>query len=353
MLDWTAAQIDNLVNIQGVPPGEIAVLSPYLSDALRFALTNRLEHLGIPTRSHRPSRSLREEPATQCLLTLAAIAHPEWNVPINKFDVAYALMQAIDGLDLVRAQLITEIVFRIKDGIPLLTSFAQITPEMQERITYLHGERYEILRNWLYAYSQDHRGELDHFFRLLFGEVLSQRGFGFHAHYDAGEITSNLIESIQKFRRVVSSQLEKAGTPLGQEYLWMVQEGVIAAQYLQQWETTVEDSILLAPAYTFLMNNKPVSIQFWLDISSRGWSERLNQPLTHPFVLSRHWDLNRQWTDIDEVEANQAALNNLVLGLLRRCRQKIYLGLSEFSEQGYEQHGSLAAVFSKYTSTSG
>jgi hypothetical protein len=345
MLDWIAAEISELVHNEGIPPGEIAVLSPYLSDSLRFALVNRLEQLSVPTRSHRPSRSLRDEPATQCLFTLAALAHPEWGISRNKFDLAYALLYAIDGLDLVRSQMLSEIVLRYKDGVPTLTSFEQIVPEMQERITFLFGGRYETLRNWLLTNTHNQRGELDHFISLLFGEVLSQPGFGFHARYDAGEVTANLIESIHKFRRVVGVQLLKAGVPLGQEYLWMVHDGVIAAQYLGQWQTEVGDAVLLAPAYTFLMSNHPVSIQFWLDISSRGWSERLNQPLTHPFVLSRQWERDRQWTDVDEVEADQITLISLISGLLRRCRSKVYLGLSEFSEQGYEQRGPLLRVF--------
>ena len=34
----------------------------------------------VPVRSHRPSRSLREEPVTHVLLTLAKLAHPQWNL---------------------------------------------------------------------------------------------------------------------------------------------------------------------------------------------------------------------------------------------------------------------------------
>ena len=35
------------------------------------------------------------------------------------------------------------------------------------------------------------------------------------------------------------------------------------------------------------MSNRPVDYQFWLDVGGRGWFERLYQPLTHPYVLSR------------------------------------------------------------------
>ena len=345
MLDWVAGEVASLVQDSKIPPGDIAVLAPFLSDSLRFALAYRLEQLGVLTRSHRPSRSLRDEHTTQCLLTLTAIAHPSWGIHRNKFDVAYALVQAIDGLDLIRAQLLTEIVYRTKDGQPYLSSFDIIAPEIQERITYLIGSRYETLLHWLTSYKEHPPLELDHFISLLFGEVLSQLGFGFHAHYDTASITANIIESIHKFRRVTGDHLAQAGIPLGQEYWWMVQDGVISAQYLQPWQINPEDAVLLAPAHTFLLMNRPVAVQIWLDIGNRSWSERLNQPLTHPYVLSRQWDENRIWTDTEEVEVDQNILFRLITGLLHRCQQKVYLAFSEFNEQGYEQRSPMLRTF--------
>ncbi len=341
MLEWVSDQITELVANQGISPGEIVVLAPFLSDALRFALSNRLEAHQIPVRSHRPSRSLREEPVTQCLLTLAMLAHPTWGFLPTKFDVAYAIVQAIGGMDLVRAQLLAEIVYRFQEGEPRLTSFEQIRTETQERITYRLGGRYDALRLWLDEYRQGPEAELDHFLGRLFGEVLSQPGFGLHADYSAGEVTANLIESVQKFRWVVGPALQQEGIPAGKEYLLMVQDGVIAAQYIRSWQLQPENAVLLAPAYTFLMSNRPVDYQFWLDIGSRGWFERVYQPLTHPYVLSRHWPRDRVWTDEDEHEAAQVSLQRLTLGLIRRCRRGIYLGMSEFNEQGYEQRGPL------------
>lgn len=340
MLDWVTESVARLVQEQGVPSGEIVVLAPYLSDALRFSLAERLAVQGIPARSHRPSRSLRDESATQCLLTLSALAYPGWGVCPSRFDVAYALVQAVQHLDLVRAQLLTEIVYNPKGNVPTLTSFDQLHPEMQERITYRLGERFEQLRLWLEA-ARDTEQEFDHFLSRLFGELLSQPGFGFHTSYDAGQVAANLIESVQKFRWVAGPVLEEQHVPLGQEYLLMVQAGVIAAQYLGGWRLEVGDAVLLAPAYTFLMANRPVQVQFWLDVGSRAWMERLYQPLTHPYVLSRAWQPGRLWTDADEIGAGQAALLRLVTGLLRRCKNFLYLGLTDLNEQGYEQRGPL------------
>jgi hypothetical protein len=341
MLDWVADQIAGLVLGKHVKPGEIAVLVPYLPDALRFSLANRLDHLGIPTRAHRPSRALREEAAVQCLLTLSALAHPTWHLSPTKFDVAYALIQAIDGLDLVRAQLLTEIVYRSKDGQPFLGSFDKIKPEVQERITFIMGQRYEALRAWLEIYSLNPVAEYDYFLSRLFGEVLSQAGYGFHHNYNAGEAAANLVDSARNFRQVIGPSLAEGSPALGKLYLETVQDGVVAAQYLRSWQSQPEDAVLLAPAYTFLMNNRPVDYQFWLDISSRGWSERLFQPLTQPHVLSRQWQAGSLWTEENEFHTNQEVLYHLILGLIRRCRKGIYLGLCELNEQGSEQLGPL------------
>ncbi|HEY5269196.1 MAG TPA: UvrD-helicase domain-containing protein [Anaerolineales bacterium] len=361
MLDWVAGEIQRLVTEEGLPPSEIVVLAPYLSDALRFSLSNRLEELEIPWRSHRPSRSLRDEPASHCLLTLAELAHPGWDVRPTKFDVAYAILYAIEGMDLVRAQLLSEIVYRLRDI--SLSGFAAIRTEVQERITFVFGQQYETLREWIEAYRQQPVPDpLDHFLRRLFGEILSQKGFGYHRNNDGARTAASLVESVQKFRQAMEPAFAEAaprvaplaGMPptdghaspsnsleLGKEYIAMLQDGVIAAQYVEAWQTGQTEAVLLAPAHTFLMMNRPASIQFWIDAGSGGWWERLFQPLTQPYVLSRSWERDRPWTDADEQTANQQTLARLVTGLLRRCRSRVFLGLSDLGESGFEQRGPL------------
>lgn len=339
MLDWVAGEIFELVERGGCTPGNVVVLAPYLSDTLRFSLLNRLERLSIPARSHRPSRALRDEPAVRCLLTLAKLAHPQWEMAPPPFDVAQALVTSVDQLDPVRAQLLTEITYR--QGRQSLSGFARIKADMQERITYTLGGRFEVLREWLEEYEAGEVALLDHFLSRLFGELLSGVGYGFHREPDAGRAAANLIDSFRNFREVVEgSAAGESVESLGREYLGLVEEGVLAAQYIRGWWAE-EEAVLIAPAHTYLMSNRPVDYQFWLNVGSAGWWERIYQPLTHPYVLSRRWSPERAWTDDDEIEAERATLYRLVLGLARRCRKKIYLGLNELSEEGYEQKGPL------------
>ena len=343
MLDEVTARIGALLE-EGVPASEIVVLAPYLSDALRFSITHRLEAAGIPWRSHRPSRSLRDEPASKTLLTLSALAHPHWKVAPAKFDVAHALMFALDT-DLVRAQLLTEIVYRQRDL--QLAPFDQIKPEMQERITYLLGERYANLRNWLIEYRETAPQPFDFFLRKFFGEVLSQPEHGFHHNVDAVRVAASLIESVRKFRYAMEASHSADGFDLGREYIAMLEDGVIAAQYLESWRTENMDTVLISPAHTFLMMNRPAAVQFWLDPGSSGWVQRLSQPLTQPYVLSRHWEAGRIWTDTDEVNAETESLARLISGLLSRCRARLILALADLSETGFEQRGTLLRAFQK------
>lgn len=350
LLNVISGEIRRLID-EGLSPSEIVVVAPYLSDALRFSLTHRLEELEIPWRSHRPSRSLRDEPASQTLLTLAALAHPHWNVRPPRFDVAYALMGSLEGLDLVRAQLLAEIVYHPRDL--SLSSFENIKPDVQERITFSAGNRFTVLREWLLAYREADPLPFDHFLRKLFGEVLSQPGFGFHRNFDFARVAASLIESIQKFRLVMEPVIGDDETyplnhgTIGHEYIAMLNDGVIAAQYLESWRTETDEAVLVSPAYTYLMMNRPTTVQFWLDAGSSGWYERLAQPLTHPYVLSREWNASggQTWSDADEVRVSGEAMARLVTGLLRRCRERVVLGLAELGESGFEQRGELLKAF--------
>ena len=348
LLDSIVGEVETLIVEQNTPPSEIVILAPYLSDALRFSITNRLEARGIPWRSHRPSRSLRDEPSSLALITLAMLGHPYWNIHPPKFDIAYALTLSIDGLDLVRAQLLTDIVYRQRDL--SLTSFENIKPDVQERITFSVGNRYTILRDWLLAYREGMPLPLDHFFRKLFGEVLSQAGFGYHRNFDAVRVAGSLVESVKNFRRAMEPSIVNKDRPdfdMGREYIAMLEDGVIAASYVESWKSEDKDAVLVSPAHTFIMMNRPVTYQFWIDPGSSGWYQRLTQPLTHPYVLSREWEPGRLWTDADEVQVNQQSMARLISGLLLRCRERIYLGISELGESGFEQRGELLRAFQK------
>ncbi|MEZ4659282.1 MAG: hypothetical protein R2911_17095 [Caldilineaceae bacterium] len=352
MIDWTAAQVRRLVQEEGVAPDQIAILAPFISDALRFSLQTRLEEVGIASTTHRPSRALQDEPAARALLTLAALAHPDWGIRPAPSDVTMTLVQTVNGLDPVRAHLLSRVVFPPRGARIDLGRFGELIGDMQQRITFTTGEHYDRLRDWMYDYrASAHLVPLDQFFAQLFGEVLSQEGFGFHDDYDAARVANQLVESARNFRWALEEgkvhERQKVTTvELGREYLRLVESGALGALYAPGWRE-VENAVFLAPAYTFLMRNRAVDVQFWLDIGAGGWWERLYQPLTHPYVLSSRWPANLPWSDADETRTRQETMRRLLLGLIHRTRQRIYLGMSDYSESGFEQRGPLLMLINR------
>ncbi|HXF62371.1 MAG TPA: hypothetical protein VNK95_12185, partial [Caldilineaceae bacterium] len=289
MIAWVVDQVRQLTDREGISPGQIAIIAPYVGDALRFSLQTGLDDYSIPSTTHRPSRALQDEPAARCLLTLAALAHPDWGFRPPAPDVAQALMLAVDKLDPVRAHLLTQLAYPVNQRVVELAPFTKLMTDRQQRITFSAGEAYEKLRDWIAAYrSSGEVAPLDQFFARLFGEVLSQPGYGFHADLDAARVANQLVESARNFRWALeesgaSTGADAAPLPvrLGRDYLHLIESGALGALYTPNWQEP-PDAVFIAPAYTFLMRNRPVDIQFWLDVGSTGWWERLYQPLTHP-----------------------------------------------------------------------
>jgi hypothetical protein len=261
-------------------------------------------------------------------------------------------MQVVEGLDLVRAQLLTAYTYNPDaQGFPL-QPFDVAPAEIRDRITYRVGQRYDQLRDWLESAQQEQPQAMDFFLNRLFGEVLSQPGFKFHNNLDSGNTVAMLIESIQKFRWAIGAQGPDESFILGKAYVQMVRDGVIAAQYALPRVQPTQDAVLLSPAYTFLLRNQAVDVQFWLDIGSPSWYQRLDQPLTHPYVLSRHWEKGDIWTAEHELTAAYQTLQRISVGLLNRCKKKIFIGMSELDIRGFENRGLLVRIINHILRTS-
>ncbi|MCS3953364.1 hypothetical protein [Salinibacter ruber] len=345
MLEAVGRRVRSLIE-SGTEPEDIVVLAPFLSDTLRRELSNLLTRLEVPFSLRRPSRPLSKEPAVKALLALSAVAHPTWRVQLGTQDLAQAFSFSIEDLDPIRAHLLARAVYETdEEGCPRLRPFSAVASETQERVTYRLGEQYDEIQRWTEGYVGEDDQPLDHFLNRLFGEVLSQEGFGFHDDFDAAARADRLVESARKFRQVIEkADLEGQGQT-GRLYLRTVRKGVAAAQYVQDWSEGTDEGVLLTPAHTFLVQNRRAVHQFWLDVGSTGWHSRIKQPLTHPHVLSRSWKEGKEWTDADETGAGLDMLSRITDGLTRRCSGQVHLAISGRGRNGQREQGYLLKAF--------
>ena len=338
MLGQTADIVSGLTRA-GTPPGQIAILAPYLPSAMGFAIQQTLSAAGLQSRLLRPSIPIIENPFAQQLISLAHLAHPGWQPSLDPALVTNALSASIAGLDLVRAQLI-RLKLCLKGGADFaLLPFAAASEELRERIPAEIADRHETLRLWLLQAPPEE--PLDLYFSRLFGEVLSQPGFGFYQNLSAARSTAVLMESFRKFRQSLNPSETLRVDQVNQDFARMIQDGVISAQYLDEWQSEEDQRVLISPALSFLSSGRRVDYQVWLSIGSTGWYERLEQPLTQPYVLSRQWPAGKKWTAEEEKRVSLEILDSLLDGLLSRCNKGVILGLSEFGQNGQEEKGML------------
>ncbi len=345
MITGICNQIKELIDSQNTRPKDIVILSPYLSDALNFSISTILDSLRIFNRSSRPSQMYINDPKIRAFFTYAKMAHPQWQLQISSYEMRNALMIILPKIDIVKADLIVRTLFSEKRSLDGLRSFDSITNhQMQERITYQVGEKLERINDWLKQYKSRDPQPLDVFFSEIFGELFSQQGFGLFADFNAASRIAKVTRSIRVFRQFLALVLGMDDISSSFEYIRSVENGLLPSA-INNFEEKVDDAVLIAPAHTFLMQNTKVEYQFWLDIGSLGWWERLNQPLTNPYLLNRNRDRNTLWTEAHEFEANQAGMERIVKGLINRCGKRIFACTVRTNENGAEQKGPLLHAF--------
>ena len=341
-LNEVASQVQKLIHDQGIHPEEIVILTPFLSDAMLFSVLEKMKEKKVPISALRPSRGLKDEPAVKAVLTLAKFAFPEMRLIPQKEDVRNSFLAVIKGCDFIRADLLSQMVFSLSEGKPVLRPYDSEKNSIRQRISQQVGLRYEQLRLWLSEISKTPEIEFDVFISRLFGEVLSQPEFNFHEDHYQSAIINKLVQSSRNFRQTISTDESIPVESFTSTYIELVESGLLSSQYFNSSESSEsENAVLISPAYSFLMQNKSVRYQFWLEIGSAGWWARLDQPLTQPYVLNRNWKEGSRWTDVEEYTTNQNNLARLVTGLLARCTQKVILISVDINQQGDEQRGPL------------
>jgi hypothetical protein len=333
MVDAVAARIGELL-AQGVPAREIVVLAPYVEDVLRFELLERMREHGVTVRMLRPSRPLFQHPAVRAMLVLSRLAHPHWGLRTAAPEVARMLTCLLNGLDGVRAQLLADFAAKISalDHLPEIEDAALWT-----RVGLRHREGYRALREWLHELREPM--PLDLWWQTVFTQVLSREGFGLAGDRDAARAVAQLIASARAFRE--SLQHSEATLPAQADmdllYVQMVQDGMLPARYDE--EPGSEDGVLLATVQAVLTSDVRSRFQFWLDLQTSGWHERIFQPLTHPYVLAHHWPKEARWDDDDEHREAVERLADVVAGLSFRCSERIFLASSQLTISGQDGEG--------------
>jgi hypothetical protein len=354
MVRWLAQTIVELVE-QGTRAEEIAIVAPYVTEVMRFAIEDELAQRGIPVSMLRPATLLRDDPAIMALLTLVLLSHPQWRLTVQSDayrltleDVAHMLRTVLPDLDPIRARHLAKSALAREGDRMLDLSGAepgacdpQALGRLWETVGYQLRQPYEALRVWLETYQRGDPEALDIMLSRLFGDLLSRPGFSFRDDPALTRACARLVESAAKFRLAVGMDAGIDERDVSRQYVELILGGIASAAYLVDWPEESTEGVILAPAYAYLTRDVRSRFQFWIDLGAQGWWNRPNQPLTHPYVLSRRWSVGRPWRDIEEEQTRREVLVRVLQGLAARCTQGIYLAHSELGMDGDQQNDRL------------
>ena len=337
LLDWTVEQIKGLID-QGTKPSEIAILSPYLSSTLAFYLQAKMKALGLPSRTAKASALMRDDPFVKLFLNFYCLNSNQPDLFVTQDDLVDLLALSLGEINRVQAKLLSNAICGKNLSIQALPELEVIEDFPKERISLQTLSGYTQIRFWLQDFNPN--VGFGAFVSRLFGELLTQPGFGLHENVEAGKVAGRLIESYTKFEQAMEEDTPEIYKAVC--FVESVRKGLLSGIYEEDNE--VKDSILITPVLSFLMRNQAVDYQFWLNTGSNGWHERLEQPLTQAYVLSRSWKPGRVWTTADDSQLSKETLTHTVQGLLSRCRKRVFLGISVYDEAGSQETGLLLQV---------
>ncbi len=336
--DMVAALIPTLAALihQGTPPDKIAIITPYLDGAMQYNLTQELQAAGLPCYFLRRRSSPRDEPRIRTWLTWLALTHPDWGVQPSVYDVAEALTLSMDDIDPARASLLTRHWYDITSGRLLLSK--DLPQTVRERLPNSVLERADILRDWLLNAESL---PLSHFLHTLFTELLSRPDF--HAEPDlAGAAVCDWLVRAAGRLELTADGLQLGGnTPIGQTFIESIYQGIVTSNPPHLGDPPDPDGIMISTIYGYLLANKTVQVQVWLDAAATGWWDIPNQPLSNAFVLAQSWPDGKVWTTDDDFRIRNQLLSRLVRGLNGRCSHSIILANSDFDRRGLRQDGVL------------
>lgn len=323
---------------RGIPAGEIAIISPHVDKALEVTIRRTLASRGIPVQNLSLSRRLVDEPDARAIITLAALVHPQWGIPVDTAGSISAAMQLLLQLDPIRASILGDAIWRGNGALPDLDETG-----LRRRIGFERSEAYEFLRRWIEEARQK-EWETDAFAQAVVAEVMAPL-VGTRLTPERLHATQQLLVSASRFHQA----MERFGEgSMGREYVKMLTEGTVAAEPLEAYDPQ-KDAVTLATPFAYLNARLVSQVQIWFDISGNGWYPNDVKELANPHVLTRRWDEGDRWSTNRSNKERQRNAARTVQALVRRCRGRLVLAECALTPWGQEQESGLSEVFSELT----
>ncbi|UIE38432.1 recombinase family protein [Leptodesmis sichuanensis] len=378
LLRRVAELIVKAVQSGQVEPREVAVIAPGLDAIARYTLSEILTKHQIPVASLNDQRPLTSFPIIRSLLTLLALIYPGLGRLIDRDAVAEMLVvftqkQGTPTLSLtphtphptphtlidpVRAGLLADYCFAPHPDRPRL--LPPTTFPRWDRLGYQASETYQSVLQWIETQkTQLEQRLIPNAVTLLDRAIqhflIAERTLSF----DQLSALRQFIETAQHYweinNRLKQSQLPNSDAPTFMtvgHFIQLLRNGTVTSNpYPVRPIGPSSNAVTLANVFQYRSNRRAHRWHFWLDAGSPRWLSGVDALFAAPLFL-HEWS-GRAWTAADALTANEQRLRRILLDLLSRAEERVYLCHSDLATSGQEQTGVLLSLVNAAIAVSG
>ncbi len=378
LLRATANFIVAAIKSQEVEPQDIVVIAPGLDAIAHYTLTRILAYNHISVTTLNDQRPLVSSPHIRALLTLLAFIYPGLGRLIDRNSVAEMLvilsakisiknitaatsiqaaelsnfnanpMQFTPVIDPVRAGLLADYCYVPNLDQPDLVS-VDAFPRW-DRLGYRVTNAYQEILNWIKSQRQQlEKDKNSNPVAVLYSAMQQFLWNGSNIPYDQLAALRELIETAESYwqidhrlREVEEINLSVYDT-VG-EFIQMLRQGTVTANpYPIRPIGTAANCVTLANIFQYRSSRKFHKWQFWLDVGSPLWSQGGAATLFAAPLFIKDWS-GSVWNMEDAIAADSQRLQNILLDLLARTEERVFLCYSDLSVSGQEQTGPLLGL---------
>ncbi len=345
-----------------IEPREIALIGPGIDPISRYALAAILTSRGIPVETLNDQRPLSSSPIIRALLTLLTLVYPGLGRLVDRDTIAEMLVvlsQKSSGqasldrdpppflIDPVRAGLIADHCFEPHPDRPCL--LPATTFPRWDRLGYQATKAYEEVVQWL----DGQRSQLSQ--RLIASPVVLldraiQRFFlgGSHLPFDQLAALRELIETAQHYWEVDArlrqiDQTDALSSMTVNRFVQLLRQGTVTANpFPVRPIGPSSNAVTLATVFQYRSSRRSHRWQFWLDAGSTRWLSGVDSLFAAPLFL-QDWS-GKTWTADDTQTSNEQRLRRILLDLLGRAEERVFLCYGDLATNGQEQTGILTTL---------
>jgi hypothetical protein len=374
LLRQTAETIIKAVQSGQIEPQEVAVIGPGLDAIAHYTLTEILTRQGILVESLNDQRPLVSSPMIRALLTLLAFVYPGLGRLVSRDHIAEMLVVLSLGkgsdpvsadseatrqvrIDPVRAGLLTDYCFEPHPEQPRL--LPATTFPRWDRLGYQATTVYEEILQWLSEQRLQQEQRLIPNPISVLDRAIQRFLWPSNLSYDQLAALRELLETAQHYWKV-DTRLSQSGYNSNSHkvlpkatlasssldatisrFIQLLWSGTITANpFPVRTANQTSRAVTLATTFQYRSSRQNHRWHFWLDAGSTLWNGGGAVVLWGaPFFL-KGWS-RQAWTLEEAINNDQEQLRRLLLDLLSRVEERVYLCHSDLSVSGQEQTGPL------------